>query len=216
MGEQTDAAKINGKYTIINALISGLCLVISAFIGIFSFDIRTTNKILVTENTELSVENYNYKTAYKTLQEQFDNLVSQNTSLLNEIDNIKISMEEYSTIINENAVLKDENDILKNEVTQLQSELQIVKSTYANESRSQNSIGLTSDKSNARIQITGTYDVRVRSAPSTSSSVIKNVTNGTIILFIKTVTGIDGNEWYEVIVGDETGYVRSDLARIVE
>lgn len=58
--------------------------------------------------------------------------------------------------------------------------------------------------------------VKVRSAPDNSSSIIANIKGGVEILLINTVTGANGDEWYKIAVGDKTGYIRSDLAIIVE
>ncbi len=61
MGEQTNAAKITGKYSVINTIITGICVIMSAFIGISSFDISKTNETLTTENIELVQENSVWK-----------------------------------------------------------------------------------------------------------------------------------------------------------
>lgn len=128
MGEQTNAAKITGKYSVINTIITGICVIMSAFIGISSFDISKTNETLTTENIELVQENSVWKNAYTNLQEQFNEMSSKNISLVNELNNLKNNIEQYSTSINENALinennlLKEENNFLKNEIVQLENE----------------------------------------------------------------------------------------------
>ena len=58
--------------------------------------------------------------------------------------------------------------------------------------------------------------IRIRSAPDSSSNIIGIALQGEKYLLLDTVTDTDGREWCQVLVGDETGYIRSDLVMIVE
>lgn len=58
--------------------------------------------------------------------------------------------------------------------------------------------------------------IRIRSAPDSSSEIIGIALQGEKYLLLDTVTDTNGREWCQVLVGDETGYIRSDLVMIVE
>lgn len=131
MSEEIKAAKTTGKYAIITAIIGGLCLIISAFIGVFSIEISKTNKTLEKENTEL-----------------FD---------------------------------KD-ND---------------------------------SNTTNIFITITSPA-VRIRSGAGISYNIISTAKQDAKFILIDTVKGTDTKEWYKISIDDKIGYIRSDLAVIVE
>lgn len=131
MSEKTNDAKIIGKYAVITALISGACLVISAFIGIFSIDISKTNKTLEKENTEL-----------------FDKNNDSNTT-------------------------------------------------------------------NIFIAITSSA-VKIRSGAGINYNIISTAKLGAKFILIDTVKGTDTYDWYKISIGDTIGYIRSDLAVIVE
>lgn len=126
MGEQTNAAKIAGKYTVIAAVISSVTAIIVAIISVVSNNMtKKENATLTTENIELVQENNDWEIAYSSLQEQFDELNNKNSSLLSELDDLKNNMEQYSS-------LADENNSLRSEISELQNELQIVKENIAN------------------------------------------------------------------------------------
>jgi len=52
---------------------------------------------------------------------------------------------------------------------------------------------------------------KVRMEASTSSAVTFCVTNNESVAILGEVSGKDGNKWYQIAVGDSTGYIRSDL-----
>lgn len=151
MNDETKVAKINGKFAIIAAIIGGVCLIISAIIGVFSYDLNKSNKTLTQENTELSEENSDWESSYNDLQERFATLEEENISLSKEINDLKKSINQYTSLMNEyeplNAelseylslkenydVLLSENNSLKSNIEQLQNELQQLKSdNYAQE-----------------------------------------------------------------------------------
>lgn len=71
------------------------------------------------------------------------------------------------------------------------------------------------EKNEIFIQIFGEI-VKIRSAPDSSSDIIGNALQGEIFLLLDTVNDAHGYEWYQIPIGDKTGYIRCDLATIVE
>lgn len=77
------------------ALISGICVIIAAIIGVFSININIENdklkeisKSIESENAKLSKENIDLKKAYTELEGKFDELNIKNASLSIEIDDL--------------------------------------------------------------------------------------------------------------------------------
>lgn len=124
--ENSNNEQTKEKATIITSVISGVCVIIAAIIGIFSYDLNKSKETLAIENVALSEQNNDWEIAYNELKDQFDTLNNQNSSLVNEIDGLKNNMEQYTT-------LADENNSLKNEISKLQNELQIVKENIENQ-----------------------------------------------------------------------------------
>ena len=60
-------------------------------------------------------------------------------------------------------------------------------------------------------QVTAIDNANVRSQASTDSEVVGSVTSGTSLSTSGETTGSDGKVWYQVTVGGQTGYIRSDL-----
>ncbi len=59
-------------------------------------------------------------------------------------------------------------------------------------------------------------DAKVRSEASTSSSQVGSAPQGTTLTVLGETQGADGNTWYQVEVGGQTGYIRSDLTESAE
>jgi uncharacterized protein YgiM (DUF1202 family) len=53
--------------------------------------------------------------------------------------------------------------------------------------------------------------VKVRKEASTASDMIGGLKKGDTVTITSSVTGSDGYVWYEITIGDKTGFVRSDL-----
>lgn len=132
----TNQAKQTGKDTIIAAIIGGICVIIAAIIGIFSFNINTTNKDLEAEIKELSQQNNDWESTYNELKKQFDDLHSENSILSEEIDTLKnmIAEDAYTPVAENNSLLYEENrslsvenESLKEEIVQLQKEVENAK-----------------------------------------------------------------------------------------
>ena len=215
MDEDIRLAKLNGKYTLQAAFINGVCLIIGALIGIFSLNLqlgnsKNNNDTMEIGNPDLQEQLDNLSDAYKNLILENSKIQDENSILQDQINAMQSEILEYNSLVEENAYLKEQ-------VQKLENELQIVKHTYTNELETQDSERLNNndDDGNSYIQIT-MDSVKIRSAPETSSLMIGGALRGDKILLVNTVDGTDGYKWYEVSFEDQTGYIRSDLARIVE
>lgn len=192
MDEAIVSAKINGKFMLMTACLTGIFAIITTLLSI----------------------NFNVKN--NELEHDYESLQIENENLQNEIIILQAQINFYQSETLDNNSLIEENTSLKEQIQQLENELRIAKSTDDAEPETQHNIGLNRNDNNIYIRITGGEMVRVRADPDVSSSIIETIKHGTKILLINTVTGADGYEWYEVSVGDETGYIRSDLASVVE
>lgn len=65
------------------------------------------------------------------------------------------------------------------------------------------------------IQITED-EVNVRTSPSTEAEILDVVFVGDQLPLLETVTAEDGSIWFKVLYGENVGYVRSDVAAVVE
>ena len=65
------------------------------------------------------------------------------------------------------------------------------------------------------IQITED-EVNVRTSPSTEAEILDVVYAGDQLPLLETVTAEDGSIWFKVLYGENVGYVRSDVAAVVE
>lgn len=128
------------------AWIAGICAIIAAIIGVFSYDIRQSNKDLIIENTELTKQNNDWESSYNDLKKQFDSLHNENDTLSEEINTLKNTVEEYTSSTDENNLslneknesLLAENESLKDEINQLKNELENMKSSSNNSDSLQN------------------------------------------------------------------------------
>lgn len=59
-------------------------------------------------------------------------------------------------------------------------------------------------------------DVNLRVSPSTEADVATTIPAGTRLTVLKTVTAEDGTTWYKVSYEDVEGYIRSDMAQVVD
>ena len=220
MNEEIRAAQIAEKFTLKAAWINGICIIISvivgAFGGVFFENLISGNS--KQDNDSIKIENIlDLQAQIDTLSDAYNNLAQINSELQNEnytlqsqIDSLRDKISEYDSLAEENAALKDQ-------VQQLENKLQIVESISTTESGTQNSkesINNDGGDGDTYIQTTAAF-VKVRSAPESSSSIIGTVKRGTKLLLVNTVKESDGTEWYQILIEDETGYIRSDLAFIV-
>lgn len=81
MDEQTNAAKITGKFTVISTIITGICVIMSAFIGIFSFNVNIENDVLLERYEKIYLENEYLKEKNSDLQNQILSLTEENEAL---------------------------------------------------------------------------------------------------------------------------------------
>ncbi|MDE6017004.1 MAG: SH3 domain-containing protein, partial [Acetatifactor sp.] len=193
-----------------------LSVIVGAFGCVFFENLISGNS--KQSNDSIKIENIlDLQTQIDTLSDAYNNLAQINSELQNEnytlqsqIDSLRDKISEYNSLAEENAALKDQ-------VQQLENKLQIVESISTAESGTKNSkesINNDGGDGDTYIQTTATF-VKVRSAPESSSSIIGTVKRGTKILLVNTVKESDGKEWYQILIEDETGYIRSDLAYIV-
>lgn len=218
MNEEIKSAQIAGKFTLKTAWINGICIIISVIVGVFGgvFFENLISGNSKQDNDSIKIENtIDLQTQVDTLSDAYNNLAQINSELQNEnytlqsqIDSLRDKISEYDSLAEENAALKDQ-------VQQLENKLQIVESISTTESETQNSKESINNAGDTYIQTTATF-VKVRSAPESSSSIIGTVKRGTKILLVNTVKESDGKEWYQILIEDETGYIRSDLAFIVD
>lgn len=82
----------NGKYTIIAALISGISVIIAAIIGIFSYDLNKTNEILLTQKNELQIQINVLQKEIIEIQNNLNNMRTNNESNLNNHTGEKVSI----------------------------------------------------------------------------------------------------------------------------
>ncbi|GHU72477.1 hypothetical protein AGMMS49992_08520 [Clostridia bacterium] len=66
-----------------------------------------------------------------------------------------------------------------------------------------------------RYVVTATRYVNMRSAPSTSASVVAQVKAGEVVVEIQSVIGADGYTWRYVSWGNKNGYMRSDYLTVI-
>ena len=59
-------------------------------------------------------------------------------------------------------------------------------------------------------------DVNLRVSPSTEADVATTIPAGTRLTVLETVTAEDGTTWYKVSYEDVEGYIRSDMAQVVD
>lgn len=114
----------NGKISIITASISGICVILSSIIGIFSYNLNESNKTLTVENVILTAQNNDWETSYNELQKQFNELDSKNTSLSSELNNLKNNIIQYI----------DENDSLNNQIESLQNKINMLENSNQKQS----------------------------------------------------------------------------------
>ncbi|MBQ8081527.1 MAG: SH3 domain-containing protein, partial [Clostridia bacterium] len=57
--------------------------------------------------------------------------------------------------------------------------------------------------------------VRLRSEPNTSSTPLRLMSRYEFAFVLETLTGADDQAWYRVLIGGQTGYVRSDCFRVL-
>lgn len=221
MNEEISPAQIAGKFTLKAAWINGICIIISVIVGAFGgiFFENLISENSKQDNDSIKLEStIDLQTQVDTLSDAYNNLAQINSELQNEnytlqsqIDSLRDKISEYESLAEETAALKDQ-------VQQLENKLQSVESISTAESGTQNSeasINNDNGDGDTYIQTTATF-VKVRSAPESSSSIIGTVKRGTQILLVNTVKEPDGKEWYQILIEDETGYIRSDLAFIVD
>lgn len=134
-GQPNQGDQTNGKYTIISALISGICVVMSSIIGIFSYNLNESNKTLTVENISLTAQNNDWETSYNELQKMFNELDNKNTSLSSELNSLRSNLDQYSSIV-------AENNTLKAQIFELKNQLQLLNDSIENQ---ENEIISTSD-----------------------------------------------------------------------
>lgn len=152
------------------AWIGGICVIIAAIIGMFSFNVNIENdklkdnsKIIESENEKLKEEINDWENSYNDLKEQFDDLHNENNNLSEEINALKNTIEEYSSssidvnnssLDEEYSLLLSENESLKEKISQLQNELENMK---VNSDNPQNNMlfesDTTSDYTEKRVSI---------------------------------------------------------------
>lgn len=137
-GQSNQGDQNNGKYTLISAIISGLCVIMSSIIGIFSYNINESNKILTVENVNLAEQNNDWESVYNDLQIQFNDLDDKNDSLSSELNSLKSNLDQYTSIVTE-------NDTLKAEIFELQNELRLLNNSIENNSINNQTYETTSD-----------------------------------------------------------------------
>lgn len=195
------------------SVISGICMIIAAVIGIFSININIENNALKDENEnlksekmELDVQAYQPDETYDTLKNMCSNLEKENDDLKNHISILESELSQYDSLVEENAQLKVQ-------ISQLRDLL--VSEKKNNESTVQD-IGNKEDNEIIYIQVNAANGARIRSAPESSSSLVGGAERGKRFLLLDTVIGSDELEWCEILVNGEKRYVRSDLVTIVE
>ena len=169
-GQSNENTQTNWKLQIITASISGICVIMSSIIGIFSYNINESNKTLTVENITLTAQNNDWETSYNELQKQFNELDNKNTSLSSELNNLKSNLDKYSSI-------EAENNTLKAQVFELKNQLQLLNDSIEHNSIENNSIN---NQTNASIRV-----------PDTS---INNTDNKVSIFDLETFRGDGG--WF--------------------
>lgn len=64
--------------------------------------------------------------------------------------------------------------------------------------------------------VTAANGAKVRKEASTSSEMVASAAKDTTVSITSSVTGSDGNTWYQVTVDGATGYIRSDLLTVTD
>lgn len=134
--------------------------------------------------------------AYKKLQLENTNLKTDNNNLQNQISS-----------------LNKENVSLKAEIQNLENELQTDDNDNSEKIYIQDFSNINDD--DKIIQVVS-VDARIHTAPENSSSIIAIAKHDDKILLRRIVKDKDNARWYEVLVGDQIGYVRSYSAKEIK
>lgn len=148
MSEEIKVAKINGKFVITAALITGVCTIISSVISnnagkekaVNEVIAQTTDSIninsideLISKYNQLNTDNLNLKDENIALSANNIALKEQNNSLLTENESLKTELAQYDSFEENYNNLITENDSLKSELEQLNNELQELKDNNTSE-----------------------------------------------------------------------------------
>ena len=131
------------KVTIIVALITGICTIISAVIGNYIGKENTVNEVINQATNTINVDIGNIDdliVAYGKMSSEISDLkdenlvlVKENETLKNENDALNGNTDQFLSLIEENSILLEENNLLKNQIAELQNELQLVNNGISNQ-----------------------------------------------------------------------------------
>lgn len=120
----------------------------------------------------------------------------------------------YKNLQKENTDLKNQISLLIAENDSLKSQAEIIEienQTDNNEPPIYNQNDYDVNDTDLIIQIVATT-AKIHTAPRNSSNIIVIAKRDDIIVLRRSVTDKENHKWYEVIVGNQIGYIRSYLA----
>ena len=147
MSIETKVAKINGKFVLLAAGITGVCTIISSIISnnvgkgnaVNEIIAQITDSIniysideLITKYNQLSTDNLNLKEENITLSSDNTALKELNTSLLTENESLKNKLSQYDSLEENYNILMSEHNSLQSKFEQVNNELQELKNNINN------------------------------------------------------------------------------------
>lgn len=122
----------NQKVTIIVALITGICTIISAVIGNYIGKENAVNEVINQATNTINVDISNIDeliVIYNNMSNEISNLKYEKEKLISENNTLKGNPDQFSYLVEENSRLLEENILLNNQIVELQNQIQLINTT---------------------------------------------------------------------------------------